>query len=108
MIWHPIFDLAGMYLVYVTAAKTKWKTVDMGISQEQFARIWDIIIKKYFNTTSESEIAEINRIIYGYSMVNMIKGVATAPSVPNFLRGPVIFFTKRKLMKMVDMLHPIP
>ena len=105
---HPIFDLAGMYLVYVTAAKTKWKTVDMGITREQFARIWDIIIKKYFNTTSESEIAEINRIIYGYSMVNMIKGVATSPSVPNFLRGPVIFFTKRKLMKMVDSLHPIP
>lgn len=41
-------------------------------------------------------------------MINMIKGVATSPSVPNFLRGSVIFFTKRKLMKMVDMLHPIP
>lgn len=105
---HPIFDLAGMYLVYVTAAKTKWKTVDMGISREQFARIWDIVIKEYFGTTSPSEIDEINRIIEGFSMVNMIKGVATSPSVPNFLRGPVIYFTKRKLMKMVDTLHAIP
>lgn len=105
---HPIFDLAGMYLVYVTAAKTKWKTVDMGITREQFARIWDIVIKEYFGTTSPSEIAEINRIIEGFSMVNMIKGVATSPSVPNFLRWPVIYFTKRKLMKMVDTLHAIP
>ena len=105
---HPIFDLAGMYLVYVIAAKTKWKTVDMGITREQFARIWDIVIKEYFGTTSPSEIAEINRIIEGFSMVNMIKGVATSPSVPNFLRGPVIYFTKRKLMKMVDTLHAIP
>lgn len=105
---HPIFDLAGMYLVYVTAAKTKWKTVDMGISREQFARIWDIVIKEYFGTTSPSEIAEINRIIEGFSMVNMIKGVATSPSVPNFLRGPVIYFTKKKLMKVVDKLHAIP
>jgi len=105
---HPIFDLAGMYLVYVIAAKTKWKTVDMGISREQFARIWDIVIKEYFGTTSPSEIAEINRIIEGFSMVNMIKGVATSPSVPNFLRGPVIYFTKKKLMKMVDTLHAIP
>lgn len=105
---HPIFDLAGMYLVYVTAAKTKWKTVDMGISREQFARIWDIVIKEYFGTTSPSEIAEINRIIEGFSLVNMIKGVATSPSVPNFLRGPVIYFTKKKLMKMVDTLHAIP
>ena len=105
---HPIFDLAGMYLVYVTAAKTKWKTVDMGITREQFARIWDIVIKEYFGTTSATEIAEINRIIEGFSMVNMIKGVATSPSVPDFLRGPVIYFTKRKLMKMVDSLHAIP
>lgn len=105
---HPIFDLAGMYLVYVIAAKTKWKTVDMGISREQFARIWDIVIKEYFGTTSPSEIAEINRIIEGFSMVNMIKGVATSPSVPNFLRRPVIYFTKKKLMKMVDTLHAIP
>ncbi|MBE6014113.1 MAG: hypothetical protein E7241_01915 [Lachnospiraceae bacterium] len=105
---HPIFDLAGMYLVYVTAAKTKWKTVDMGITREQFARIWDIVLMKYFGTTSRSELDEINRIIEGYSLVNMIKGVATSPSVPNIIRRPVIYFSKRKLFKALDILHPIP
>lgn len=105
---HPIFDLAGMYLVYVIAAKTKWKTVDMGITREQFARIWDIVLMKYFDTTSRSELDEINRIIEGYSLINMIKGVATSPSVPNIIRRPVIYMSKRKLFKVLDTLHPIP
>ena len=40
---HPIIDLASMYLVYVTAAKTQWKTTQMGLTKKQFARIWEVI-----------------------------------------------------------------
>ncbi len=105
---HPIFDLAAMYLVYVSAAKSQWKTTQMGLTKKQFERIWDVILKRYFGTTSPSEIAEIDRIIGGYQYINLIKGVATSPSVPNFLRKPVVASTKRKLFKMIDTLHPIP
>ncbi len=105
---HPIFDLAAMYLVYVSAAKSQWKTTQMGLTKKQFERIWDVILKRYFGTTSPSEIAEIDRIIGGYQYINLIKGVATSPSVPNFLRKPVVASTKRKLFKIIDTLHPIP
>ncbi len=105
---HPIFDLAAMYLVYVSAAKSQWKTTQMGLTKKQFERIWDVILKRYFGTTTPSEIAEIDRIIGGYQYINLIKGVATSPSVPNFLRKPVVASTKRKLFKIIDTLHPIP
>ena len=48
---HPVLDLSSMYLVYVTAAKTNWKSTSMGITKEQFSRIWDIVIRKYFIKT---------------------------------------------------------
>ena len=105
---HPIMDLASMYLVYVTAAKSQWKTTAMGLTKEQFARIWDIILRQYFETDDPNEIDKINRIIEGYSMISLIRGVATSESVPNYLRKPVVFFTKRKLFKIIDTLHAIP
>lgn len=105
---HPIHDLAAMYLVYVTAAKAKWKNTDQGITKKQYARLWDIIIRQYFDTEAPGEIAEINRIIKGYSLIRFIGGVATSPSVPDILRRPVIYFTKKQLLSIIDTLHPIP
>ena len=105
---HPILELSSMYLVYVTAAKVQWKTTDMGITKQQYARLWDIIVREFFGTNNKSEIAEINRIIKGYSLIKMIRGVATSPSMPNFLRKPVIAIYKRSLMAALDSLHPIP
>ncbi|MCR5089560.1 MAG: phosphotransferase [Oscillospiraceae bacterium] len=107
-IGHPVLDLASMYLVYVTAAKTNWKTTNQGINPKQYARLWDIIVRRYFETDSPRNIQEINRILKGYSMIKFIRGVATSPSVPGFLRRPVVGMTKRKLMAAVDSLHPIP
>ena len=91
---HPIIDLAAMYLVYVTAAKSNWKVT----SQD----------KRYFNTNDPKEIAEINRLIYGYSLPRFIRGVACSPSVPNILRKPIVSSAKKKLFSMIDTLHPIP
>jgi len=105
---HPIIDLAAMHLVYVTASKSQWKTTEMGITKDQYARIWDIILRRYFQTEDPKEVAEINRIIEGYAMISLIKGVATSESVPNYLRKPVVFFFKKKFFKMIDSLHPIP
>ena len=105
---HPIMDLAGMHLVYVTAAKTQWKDTEMGITKEQYARIWDRFLRRYFQTEDPKKVAEISRIIEGYAMISLIKGVATSESVANYLRKPVIFFMKRKFFKMIDSLHPIP
>lgn len=105
---HPILDLASMYLVYVTAAKAQWKTTSQDITKKQYARLWDIIIRHYFDTNDAREIAEINRIIKGYSLIKFIKGVATSPTVPNILRKPVIGSSKRQLFSMLDTLHPIP
>ena len=105
---HPLLDLAAMYMVYVTAAKTKYKVTSMGLTKEQFARVWDIIIRKYFHTEDEKEIKEINRILEGYAMISVIKGVATSPNVKNWMRKPVGYFFKRKLFKIIDSLHPIP
>lgn len=105
---HPIIDLASMYLVYVTAAKTQWKTTQMGLTKKQFARIWEVILQRYFGTTSPSELAEINRVIKGYQYISFIKGVATSPSVPNILRRPVVASSRRQLFKVIDTLYPIP
>ncbi len=105
---HPVLDLSSMYLVYITAAKTNWKTTSMGINKKQFARIWDIIIRKYFKTDDPKEIAEINRILEGYSMIKMVRGLATSPSVPNILRKPLGSVQKKKLFSMIGTVHPIP
>lgn len=105
---HPILDLSSMYLVYVTAAKAQWKATSQDITKKQYARLWDIIIRHYFDTNDPRELAEINRIIKGYSLIRFIKGVATSPTVPNILRRPIVSSSKRKLFSMVDTLHPIP
>ena len=105
---HPVLDLSSMYLVYITAQKSKWKTTDMGITKQQFSRIWDIIIRKYFETNDLKEIEEINRILKGYSMIKLIRGVATSPSVPNIIRKPYTASSKKKLFKIIDTLYPIP
>ena len=105
---HPVLDLSSMYLVYVTAAKSQWKSTEMGITKEQFARIWDIIIRKYFDTNDLAEIQEINRILEGYSMIKLLRGLATSPSVPDIIRKPFFWKNKGKLLKMLDTLHPIP
>ena len=107
-IGHPILDLAAMHLVYVTAAKSNYKVTANGLTKEQYFKVWDIIIRKYFETDDEKEIKEIKRIIEGYSMISLIKGLATSPNVPNWLRRPVAFFMKKKFFKMIDTLHPIP
>ena len=39
---HPLLDLLAMYMVYVTAAKRNFKLTSMGLTKEQFARLWDI------------------------------------------------------------------
>lgn len=107
-IGHPILDLAAMHLVYVAAAKSNYKVTANGLTKDQYFKVWDIIIRKYFETDDEKEIKEIKRIIEGYSMISLIKGLATSPNVPNWLRRPVAFFMKKKFFKMIDTLHPIP
>ena len=104
---HPIFDLAAMHLVYVTAAKTGHKISSLHLTKEQFARVWKIILEEYFNTKDERKLAWINRIIEGYAMVGLIKGVATSPNVKDWLRKPVIAVYKRKFFKIIDSLRPI-
>ncbi len=49
-----------------------------------------------------------NRILCGYSMVKLIRGIATSPTVPDELRKLAIDQAKEGLFKMIDMLHPIP
>ena len=105
---HPIIDLAAMHLVYVTAAKTSYKLTAMGLTKDQFARVWNNILKRYFHTDDENKIKEINRVIEGYAMISLIKGVATSPNVKNWIRKPVVAIYKKKFFKMIDTLHPIP
>ena len=105
---HPIIDLAAMHLVYVTAAKTSYKLTAMGLTKDQYARVWNNILKRYFHTDDENKIKEINRVIEGYAMISLIKGVATSPNVKNWIRKPVVAIYKKKFFKVIDTLHPIP
>jgi uncharacterized protein (TIGR02172 family) len=105
---HPVIDLASMYLVYVTAAGSGWTKKNFGIDGKTFERIWDVIIRKYFNTDDKAEIAEINRILYGYSLIKYLRGIATSDTVPNMLRKPLGSSAKKKLLSMADSLHAIP
>ena len=52
---HPIIDLAAMHLVYVTAAKTSYKLTAMGLTKDQFARVWNNILKRYFHTDDKKK-----------------------------------------------------
>ena len=107
-IGHPIFDLAAMYLVYVSAAKSGWSKKHQGLGGKEFLKIWDIIIRTYFNTNDKKEVDEINRIINGYSRIKYLRSIATSPRVPDILRSPIIKSTKKKLFKQIDTLHAIP
>ena len=104
---HPILDLAGMYLVYVTAIKHGWSK-QFNVDKKVFTTMWDIIIKKYFKTEDKKEIKEINKTLYGYSLLKYLRGIATSPTVPNYLRKIVFNSSKKKLFKMLDKLEPIP
>ena len=105
---HPIMDLAAMHLVYVTAAKSKYKVTANGLTKDQYARVWHIILEDYFETKDPKEIAEYERNIDGFAMISLIKGVATSPNVKNFIRKPVCYFMKKKFFKMIDTIHPVP
>jgi uncharacterized protein (TIGR02172 family) len=105
---HPVLDLSSMYLVYVTAAEHGWGKIKGAIGPKEFARVWEIILSKYFNTTDKKDLAEINRVLLGYSQIKFIRGIATSPSVPNIIRKPVIKKTKKKLFSTIDTLYPIP
>ncbi|MBQ8966927.1 aminoglycoside phosphotransferase family protein [Ruminococcus sp.] len=105
---HPIIDLASMYLVYVTAAKTNWKVNENDISKQQYALLWDTILKDYFGTDSPAELKEIYRTIKGYSLVRLIKGVAVKKEIPSIIRKPFVANSKRQLFSMIDTLRPIP
>ncbi len=105
---HPVLELSSMYLVYVIAAKAGWGKKEHNLTKKDFALVWDIIIKKYFNTNDEKEIKEINRILDGYARIKYIRGLATSPKVPDFLRSMLIKKGKKKLFPIVDTLHPIP
>lgn len=104
---HPVLDLSSMYLVYVIAAEHGWGKEE-GMDKKKFARLWDIIIRKYFDTDDSKKIKEINRILKGYAAIKFMRGVATSPTVPNIMRKPVIAESKKKLFSMIDTLHPIP
>jgi len=105
---HPVMDLSSMYLVYVTAAKSNWGKKEIPLGKKEFAKIWDIFIKRYFETTDKKEIAEINRILNGYSRIKMLHGVVSSPRVPDILKKTASPMIKRKLMASIDSLHPIP
>lgn len=105
---HPIMDLAAMHLVYVTAAKSKYKVTANGLTKDQYTRVWHIILEDYFETKDPKVLAEYERNIEGFAMISLIKGVATSPNVKNFIRKPVCYFMKKKFFKIIDTIHPVP
>ena len=94
---HPVFDLSSMYLVYVTAAHSE-KGGFEGINAKQFDKIWDIVMKRYFDTDDDQKIAELNRVLLAYSRIKFFRGVATSPRVPKLLRKIVPKFIKKKVI----------
>ncbi|HAK58349.1 MAG TPA: hypothetical protein DCP06_05160 [Lachnospiraceae bacterium] len=94
---HPVFDLSSMYLVYVTAAHVGNKGFE-GISAKQFDIIWDLVMKRYFGTTDDKKIADLNRVLLAYSRIKYLRGVATSPRVPKLLRKTVPKFIKKKVI----------
>ncbi len=105
---HPILDLASMYLVYVLAASSGWTKKHLGLDAKEFEKIWDTVIRTYFDTDDEKKIEEINRIIDGYARIKYIRGVARQDKVPRFIRSAIISSSKKKIFKSIDKLHPIP
>ncbi len=107
-IGHPMLDLMGMYQVYVAAAKTGWTKRMLGLGEEEFTPLWETALSEYLGKEHQEEIPEINRVLYGYTRMKHIRGVATTPGIPDELRIPAVEKEKKVLFEMLDTLYPVP
>lgn len=66
---HPVFDFAGIYgpLVYSAVMDTESPLRYTGIPYDLSTKYWDYFLSYYFPGSSEEELKQKNRIIYGFA-----------------------------------------
>lgn len=81
---HPIFDIAGAYVLLVNCAKSNPTVLKyyLGMEPETALKVWDIFAKTYFETEDQERLALIDQIISGYAMIRSTIGTMQANTLP--------------------------
>ena len=79
---HPILDMIGMYQVYMVAWATDWGKAHFGKASQYFPQMFDIILRRYYETEDEAFLARVKENLKGYALIKHIHGVATVPGIP--------------------------
>ena len=107
-IGHPVWDLMGMYQVYVTGAKAGWTKPMMGLGEDILKPLWNTILHSYLGEVHSDDIPEVNRVLGGYTKMNQIFDLVTNPTIPGDIRKPAIEKEKAAFFDMMDTLYPVP
>ena len=105
---HPVWDLMGMYQVYVTGAKAGWTKPMMGLGEDILKPLWNTILHSYLGDVHSDDIPEVNRVLGGYTKMNQIFELVTNPTIPGDIRKPAIEKEKAAFFDMMDTLYPVP
>ncbi len=81
---HPIFDIAGTYVLLVQCAKSNPETLKyyLGMEPETALKVWDVFVKTYFETEDPERLAMIDQILSGYAMLRTTIGTMQANTLP--------------------------
>ena len=105
---HPVWDLMGMYQVYVTGAKAGWTKPMMGLGEDILKPLWNTILHSYLGEIHSDDIPEVNRVLGGYTKMNQIFELVTNPTISGDIRKPAIEKEKAAFFDMMDTLYPVP
>ena len=105
---HPVWDLMGMYQVYINGAKAGWTKPMMGLGEDVLKPLWTTILHTYLGDEHSDDIPEVNRVLGGYTKMNQIIEMATNPTIPGEIRKPTIEKEKAAFFDMIDTLYPVP
>ncbi len=81
---HPIFDLAGTYVLLVSCAKNEPETLKyyLGMESEAALKVWDVFVKEYFGTEDPEKLAMIDKVLSAYSMIRTTIGTMQSNNLP--------------------------
>lgn len=97
---HPVFELAAAFLAYQGYSSVDHNAVKefLGISYEASTRIWDRILKGYFDTEDEELLAEYNDKLRIISYVRIIRFVIRKDQG----KVELLEFCKRELAQLLE------
>ena len=110
---HPIFDIAGTYVLLVLCAKTDPTALKyyLHMEPETALKVWDVFVKTYFETEDKEKLEMIDKVLSGYALIRSTIGTMQSNNLPEeqiqacLQRGRQYFFPNMdKIAGTVDLL----